>query len=174
MGPYRAFPQTEGVLDIFETIVAKAAGISAENPLAGVLSGRGDILELTEKSHDAAVRPRHPGGLTHLERAALARRISLLNNEEVLARHYENLIGGVNEAISDTRFDGGDDVRLQAIVRHTDLVAVDPKEAVSGDIAALQSAGIADADIVRLSQLIAFVSYQIRLVAGLRLMKEAT
>jgi uncharacterized protein YciW len=36
----------------------------------------------------------------------------------------------------------------------------------------LQSAGIADADIVRLSELIAFVSYQIRLVAGLRLMAE--
>ena len=33
-------------MDIFETIVAKAAGISAGGPLAGVLSGRSDVLEL--------------------------------------------------------------------------------------------------------------------------------
>ena len=58
------------------------------------------------------------------------------------------------------------------MLRHTDLVTVDPKEAVDGDIAALKSAGLEDADIVRLSQLIAFVSYQIRVVAGLRLIAE--
>jgi len=159
-------------LDIFGTIVAKAAGISAGSPLAGVFSGRSDVLELTEKSHDAALRPRQPGGLTHSERAALACRIAKLNNEPVLAQHYESLIGGGNQAIVDTGFDGGDDARLKAILRHTDLVTVNPKEAVGGDISALQSAGIGDADIVRLSELIAFVSYQIRVVAGLRLMAE--
>ncbi len=161
-------------MDIFETIVAKAAGISAASPLAEVLSGRSDILELTEKSHDAALRPKQPGGLTHSERAALACRIALLNNEAVLARHYDNLIGDGILAIADTGFDGGGDIRLRAILRHTDLVTVDPKEAAGGDISALKSAGIAEADIVRLSQLIAFVSYQIRLVAGLRLMAEAS
>ena len=160
-------------MDIFETIVAKAAGISAASPLAGVLLGRGDILELTEKSHEAALRPRQPGGLTHSERAALACRMALLNNEAVLARHYDGLIGTGNLAIADTGFDGGGDLRLRAILRHTDLVTVDPKEAADGDIAALKSVGIAEADIVRLSQLIAFVSYQIRVVAGLRLMAEA-
>lgn len=159
-------------MDIFETIVAKAAGISAESSLADVLSGRSDILELTEKSHDAAIRPKQPGGLTHSERAALACRIAKLNNETVLASHYESLIGNGLAAVADTEFDGGADNRLKAILRHTDLVTVDPKEAVSGDITALRSAGINDADIVRLSELIAFVSYQIRVVAGLRLMVE--
>ena len=161
-------------MDIFETVVARAAGISAESPLAGVLSGRSDILELTEKSHDAAIRPRQPGGLAHSERAALACRIARLNNEAALAQHYENLMGGGVQAIADTGFDGGGDPRLKVILRHTDLVAVNPKEAVSGDIAALKSAGIGEADIVRLSQLIAFVSYQVRVVAGLRLMAEVS
>ena len=161
-------------MDIFQTIVAKAAGISADSRLAGVLSERGEILELTEKSHDAALRPKHPGGLTHSERAALACRIALLNDEAVLARHYDGLIGGSHREIADTGFDGGSDIRLRAIIRHTDLVAVNPKEAVSGDVSALQNVGIADADIVRLSELIAFVSYQIRVVAGLRLMVEVS
>ena len=161
-------------MDIFETIVAKAAEISAESPLAGVLSGRREIMELTEKSHDAAIRPKQPGGLTHSERAALACRIARLNNAEALAQHYGNLIGGGNQAIADTEFHGGEDSRLKAILRHTDLVTVDPKEAVTDDIAALKSAGMSEPDIVRLSQLIAFVSYQIRVVAGLRLMAEVS
>ncbi|MCH8988180.1 MAG: hypothetical protein IIA92_05160 [Chloroflexi bacterium] len=159
---------------MFETVVAKAAGISAGSPLAGVLSGRSDVLELTEKSHDAALRPRQPGGLTHSERAALACRIAKLNSEPVLARHYKSLIGGGNRAIADTVFDGGEDTRLKAILRHTDLVTVNPKEAIDGDISALRSAGLDDADIVRLSELIAFVSYQIRVAAGLRLMAEVS
>ena len=157
-------------MDIFDTIVTKAAGISSASPLASVLSRRSDILQLTERSHDAALRPRQPGGLTHSERAALACRIALLNNEAVLARHYDGLIADGNLAIADTAFDGGGDVRLRAIIRHTDLVAVNPKDAASSDISTLQSSGMADADIVRLSQLIAFVSYQIRVVGGLRLM----
>ena len=98
----------------------------------------------------------------------------MLNNEEVLARHYDGLIGTGNLAIADTGFDGGGDFRLRAILRHTDLVAVNPKEATSGDVSALQSAGMTDADIVRLSELIAFVSYQIRVVDGLRLMAEVS
>jgi uncharacterized protein YciW len=161
-------------LDIFETVVAKAASISASSALAEVLSGRSDILELTERSHDAALTPEDPGGLTHAERAALACRIAKLNNEEVLARHYQNMIGGGNQAIAETGFDGGDDARLKALVRHTDLVTLDPKRAASGDVTALQSAGLGDSDIVRLSQLIAFVSYQIRVVAGVRLMVEVS
>ena len=159
-------------MDIFETIVAKAAGISAGSPLAGVLSLRSNILELTENSHEASLRPNQPGGLTHSERAGLACRIAKRNNEAVLTRHYERMFGVGSQAISDTGFDGDGDTRLKAIIRHTDLVTLNPKEATADDISALRSAGLDDADIVRLSELIAFLSYQIRVVAGLRLMAE--
>ena len=159
-------------MDIFETIVAKAAGISAGSPLKGVLTLRSEILELTENSHEASLRPIQPGGLTHSERAGLACRISKRNDESVLARHYERLFGVGSQAIANTSFAGGDDARLQAVIRHTDLVTTNPKEAKAEDVSALRSAGLDDADIVRLSELIAFVSYQIRVVAGLRLMAE--
>ena len=36
----------------------------------------------------------------------------------------------------------------------------------------LQRAGISDADIVRLTELVAFMGYQVRLTAGLALLKE--
>ena len=69
-------------------------------------------------------------------------------------------------------FNGGDDDRLKASIRHTDLVTLNPKDATEGDITALRSVGLGDADIVRLSELIAFISYQVRVVAGLRLIAE--
>jgi uncharacterized protein YciW len=94
------------------------------------------------------------------------------NNESVLARHYETLFGIGSQALADTNFDGGDDARLKAIIRHTDLVTLNPKDARSEDVSALRSVGLDDADIVKLSELIAFVAYQIRVVAGLRLMAE--
>ena len=78
--------------DIFDTVVVRAAGIPADHPLARVLSGRGDIIELTEKSHDAALKPNPPGGLTHSERAALACRMARLNSEPNLESHYESML----------------------------------------------------------------------------------
>ncbi|MBC8279870.1 MAG: hypothetical protein H8E48_03695, partial [Chloroflexi bacterium] len=90
----------------------------------------------------------------------------------VLAAHYEDLFGAGSQVLSDTGFDGGSDARLKAIIRHTDLVTTEPKSAVAGDVLALQSVGMNDPDIVRLSELIAFVSYQIRVVHSLRLMAE--
>ena len=76
--------------------------------------------------------------------------------------------------IADPAFIGGEENRVKAILRHTDLVTVDPKEAAQDDISALKSAGITEPDIVRLSELIAFVGYQVRVVKGLRLMAEAS
>ncbi len=159
-------------MDIFETVVAKASGISATSPLASVVSMRNDIFELTENAYEASLRPNQPGGLSHAERAGLACRIARRNNEVILAQHYETLFGIGSKDFADTAFDGGDDIRNKAIIRHTDLVTLNPKDAKEDDISALKSAGLDDADIVRLSELIAFIAYQIRVVTGLRLMVE--
>ena len=93
-----------------------------------------------------------------------------LNREDELASHYQGMVASGDTSLADPGFDGGENPRLQAILRHTDLVTCRPKDAVTGDIAALKLAGIAEPDIVRLSELIAFVNYQARVVAGLRLM----
>lgn len=161
--------------DIFKSVVVKAAGIAADHPLAVVLAGRSEVMQLTQASHDAALKPEPPGGLSHAERAALACRMARLNEEGILARHYEDMIpeNGEIRIMANPAFDGADNKRTQAILRHTDLVTVNPKQAAEGDISALKSAGILEPDIVRLSELIAFVGYQVRVVKGLRLMVEA-
>jgi uncharacterized protein YciW len=124
-------------------VIASIVGIEAGSELARVVEGRADIMALTQQTHDAALIPADPGGLSH----------------ETTAR------------IADIWFDGGTDGRLKALIRHTDLVAHAPKNATRRDIELLQEAGFSDGDIVRLSELIAFVSYQIRVAAGLRLLR---
>lgn len=163
--------------NLFETVVPKAAGITADHPLAAAMLARENIVELSQKTHDAALTPNACGGLSHVVRGALACRIARHNDEAVLAEHFFAMIGDGDDAqtassVADVTFDGGGDEKLKALVRYTDLVATEPKKASAKDIEALTSAGVPDDDIVRLSELIAFVSYQIRFVAGLRLMAE--
>lgn len=164
--------------DIFDTAAVRASGISPDGPLASVLSGRDDILAMTQQAHDAALTPNEPGGLSHKVRAALSCRMARLAEEEALAAHFSALLLGASgpleiERLADPAFDGGADARLHAILRHTDLVTTDAKAVVASDIPALTSAGVSEDDIVRLSELVGFVNYQIRLTIGLRLMGEA-
>ena len=161
--------------DIFNSILLKSAGISGDHPLAPVLSGCNEIMRLTQTSMGAVLQPEPPGGLCHSERAALACRIARLNDEELMASYYEAMIPENSEfrAIANPAFVEIHGQGLRAVVRYTDLVTVDPKRATESDISALKAAGILEADIVRLSELIAFLAYQIRVVQGLRLMSDA-
>lgn len=52
--------------DVFDTVVARVAGIAAGHPLAGAISGRVNNLELPERSHDAALKPEPSGGADRL------------------------------------------------------------------------------------------------------------
>ena len=159
-------------------VMTRIVGIEPGSRLAEAVAARADVIQLTQSTHDAALNPADPGGLSHVERAALACRIARLNGERDFQDHFESLMEragslGATAQIADLDFHGGNE-RLKAIVRHVDLVAKNPKAATGNDIALLQAAGISDADIVRLSELVAFVSYQIRVAAGLRLMRGLT
>lgn len=57
---------------------------------------------------------------------------------------------------------------LGAAIRHADLLTLRPADATADDLQALKDAGLSPAGIVSLSQVIAFVNYQLRLVAALR------
>ncbi|MBD0414008.1 CMD domain-containing protein [Oryzicola mucosus] len=159
-----------------EDVIKAIVGIEPGSALADVIAGRADIMALTQQTHDGALMPENPGGLSHAERAALALRIAKINDHKAFEEHFETMLekaGSPDGAVrmADIWFDGGSDPRARALIRHVDLVAHAPKDATRRDIELLQEAGIADADIVRLSELVAFVSYQIRVAVGLALMK---
>jgi len=115
------------------------------------------------------LRPHQTGRWSHPLRAALAARIATLNAEPQLAADYAEGAGDF-AALADPAQDGAAQ-GLAEVVAFMDKVAADTRHVSAGDIAALQAAGVADADIVRLAELNAFLAYQIRVIAGLRLMQ---
>ncbi|MEV8338598.1 CMD domain protein [Leucobacter sp. NPDC077196] len=63
--------------------------------------------------------------------------------------------------------------RIRAALRHVDLLVQRPAAATSDDLDALSTAGWSVTETVVLSQIVSFVTYQTRVVAGLRVLQEA-
>lgn len=160
-------------------LITRISGAGARPALAAVLAGRAELMAATEGNLRAILSPRDPGGLPRQERLAFAARMAAMNGEAALAAHYRAELDA-DPAATDAlrRLADPDDAapatpRLAAMRRHVDLVTRTPRMATREDIAALRAAGIAEADIVRLAQLIAFLSYQVRVLAGLRVIGAA-
>jgi CMD domain protein len=64
--------------------------------------------------------------------------------------------------------------RLSAALEHAHLLVFHPRDASPAALQALLDAGWTTTEIVTLSQLVAFVSFQIRVVAGLRILAQPT
>ena len=69
--------------------------------------------------------------------------------------------------------DAGLGVKLSAGLAHAHLLVFHPRDAAPASLQALLDAGWTTTGIVTLSQLIAFLSFQIRVVAGLRVLRAA-
>jgi CMD domain protein len=64
--------------------------------------------------------------------------------------------------------------RLVAALEHAHLLVFRPRDAASADMTALLDAGWSTTGIVTFSQLVAFLSFQVRVVSGLRMLAAAT
>jgi CMD domain protein len=63
--------------------------------------------------------------------------------------------------------------RITAALEHAHLLVFHPRDASAHAIESLLSVGWSTTDIVTLSQLVAFLSFQIRTVAGLRVLQAS-
>lgn len=151
-------------------------GLTPADPLYGVRHARHKVVHATQGSYELFFDPASQG-LPIQERLLVAWHASLLSRSAALARHYRDALANqgveapVMAAIEGGRADGLPPSRLRAMLIFTQKLILKP---VDGDRAALEQlrdAGMATADIVTLAQLVAFLSYQIRLVAGLSAMK---
>jgi len=159
--------------DLLEDIL----GIAPGSPLAVLRRRRPEALRHSQGAYEELLRPADPGGVSHPERAALALRVALREGEAALAARYRALLERAGaraeiEAAEDlfgTRAAAGE--CLAALLRHADLVALRPGECGQADIDRLAALGLSPRDIVAVTQLVAFVPYQVRLLAGLRAMQ---
>ncbi len=147
--------------------------IPSGSPLSAAIDGRGKTIELTQVTEDAVLRPNETGSWSHDVRAALAARIAALNGETALADRYCAFVQDTQVAELADPLCSGKAQGLETVCDFMDKVAAQTRDVQAGEIRSLQEAGIADADIVRLCEINAFMAYHVRVLAGLRLMKEA-
>lgn len=155
-----------------DSTVLNSVAIDAGSALEAAVKGRANIVAMTQAAEEAVLRPRDPGPWSHALRAALAARIAGLNDEADLAALYAADAGGFATLVRPD--EDGSAQGLAGIVAFMDKVATATRDVTVDDISGLRAAGVADADIVRLAELNAFLSYQIRVIAGLRLIGQAS
>jgi uncharacterized protein YciW len=124
-----------------------------------------DIFTQITRYYDAVLAPpeAETGGLTLPERALVAQRTAERIPSPVLARWYAALLserGGLARAEVDSP-------RVQAMLHRVALVNEHPDFTTAEDVQDLFEAGLSQREVIALSQLIAFVHYQARLLAGL-------
>ncbi len=144
------------------------AGVGQTGPVADAVALRENIFDMTAIAEAAVLRPEDCGRWPHTLRAALAARIAALNTDSDLTARYI-ADAGDHAPLADPGRDGVTN-GLGPVIAFMDKVATATKDVAAADITALQDAGMGDADIVRLCELNAFLSYQLRVLAGLRLM----
>jgi CMD domain protein len=153
-------------------VVDQLAGLAPDSALAQLRRQRPDVVRHLQGSDDAIFSPKEDGGFTRAERAAAALRVAELLRDPVLTEHYRARLTALDPsgAMAET-VEGGARItegRWDAVLMHVDVVTRGPDSAERKDIENLAAVGLSSQAILALSQLIAFVNFQSRVLAGLR------
>ncbi len=141
--------------------------------LHAVRHARDKVASATQGSQDLFFDPALANNLSLNERLWVAYYAARLTPNPTLTAHYLEQLQtvGVDKillATVDSGFiDKLGDSRLTAILHFTRTLIESPVHGDQTALVALQHEGLSTAEIVVLAQLIAFLSYQVRLAAGL-------
>jgi CMD domain protein len=160
-------------------VVDEILGIELGSALAELRAQRPEARAHTQGSYRELFDPQDPGAVPLVERFAIALRAAAIHQQPELVAHYRgHLLAAADHApraaapipAAELIAAGTvSDPRLAAILRHTELLATGPGAATPDDLAQLRRAGLGVDEIVIVSQTIAFISFQARVVAGLSL-----
>ena len=159
-------------------LIDRLAGLAPGSPVHALRHRREKVAAATQGSHDGLFDPALPG-LSLAERLLVAVYACRLTPAPGLAEHYRARLAelGVAPALVAVVDHGEpqqlDDARLRAMLNFTRTLILKPIEGDQALLHTLPAAGIDTPSIVTLAQLIAFISYQTRLVAGLAALAAA-
>lgn len=142
----------------------------SENIYDSLPKERADIAAMSRAARQAVVAPAAPGGWSVAWRHAVAARVCAGHGQHELARSYLAEAGVALQGLAEPGF-AGRDAREIAVLAFVDRVATEPRRVEVAEIETLKTAGIAEADIVRLCELAAYLAYECRVAAGLSLLK---
>src|SRR5262245_12562853 len=158
-------------------IVDELAGLTANAPLAQLRRQRPDVVRHLQGSDEAIFAPPNDGGLSAAERAAAGLRIAVLLRDARLETHYRarlrphdpdgHLAASVAQDATSIV-----EARWRVILCHVDRLTADPDSARRESIDGLLASGLSPRAVVALSQLVAYVNFQARLLAGLRILGD--
>jgi uncharacterized peroxidase-related enzyme len=146
-------------------VIDTAAGLGPDAALQTARRFRSTVVEATQASHEALLYEPVPG-LTTADRLRVALHCCEAAEAHQLAAHYRALL--VQQPAGDASTPA-----LPAMLTWAGLLTTDPRRGDREALQTLRAAGLADPAIVALAQLVAFLSYQTRVVAGLVAMEAA-
>ena len=147
-------------------VISALAAVAPDSALAALRAQRPEAMRHAQGSYRALFEPASPGGLTLAERFAVAEHVARLHSADEVAAHYASGLASAADTAAPSS-------RRDALVRHADLLSTRPSDAGPDDLQQLADVGLSTRDIVSLSQLIAFVAFQVRVTAGLRVLGGA-
>ena len=152
-----------GDADVIDALV----GITPGSPLDAIRARRSQARTHAQATYRALFEPVSLGSFTTQERCAVGAFVAGIHGNAVVASRADTT-GPRYRAGTETRRALGP--HLAAALEHAHLLVFHPRDAARTDLQALLDAGWSTTDIVTLSQLVAFLAFQIRVVAGLRVL----
>jgi uncharacterized peroxidase-related enzyme len=151
--------------------------LPATSAVHAVRHQRDKVVAATQGSYDSIFDPAL-GGPSLAERLLAAHEIARLAGSAPLQAHYRErllalpALSAPQQAALNGQAATGD-VRLQAILAFTRTLTERPVDGDQAALLKLPAAGLATPEVIALAQLIAFVAYQLRVVAGLQALVAA-
>ncbi|MFH0133706.1 CMD domain-containing protein [Variovorax sp. VaC1] len=159
-------------------VVDHVVPLSANQPTWALRQQREKVVSATQSSYDAMFSHKVEG-LSRTERLLVALHACRVSKAANLAAHYreeldaEGADAAVANAVERGEIASLADARLRAVLLFTGKLIERPIEGDRAAIDALAAHGLSTPALVALSQLIAFLSYQVRVVAGLKALAAA-
>ncbi|EIM30011.1 CMD domain-containing protein [Microvirga lotononidis] len=154
------------------------SGLTPESELYHIRRERPEYVEGTEACRETVLSPNHGFDLSHVLRAALAARMARFIGRADLAHSYTRSLNeqsnsqALSAVASGAELPVDTDDFLLAIVRHVDLVTKTPRDSTRDDIERLKAAGLSNPQIIALSELIAFVNFEARVIVALEMLEQ--
>jgi len=161
-----------------DDVINQLAAIPAHTPLDTLRAQRPDIVRYAEGSYRALLEPADLGGVSAIDRDLIALRVGILTGSTALVDWHQarlrraDVADPVLVAVATNPFSEQLTPRQQAILRHVDRLTKAPTTAAAAHIAELGAVGLTPRDVVVISQLIAFLSFQVRTLVGLHILAE--
>jgi len=159
-------------------VIDHLLGLQAGDPLHAVRHHRNKVVAATQGSYELLLNSACTD-VSLTERLLLACCVAHLSNAQELLGHYQQRLSQLHVDAADFAAattampTKASSARLAVMLEFAQKLIVSPIEGDAAALHALPQAGIATPAVVTLAQLIAFLSYQVRLLCGLKAMQQA-